>query len=238
MFTDECRIVLFTKDNPKINIIRLNEEDKKNIHSSEVNEKRTFNLPKFEISIMVAGGISKYGLSNLIFCSGTMNKFSYKQFLLFLKKDMDNLKEKFSLNNDLIFQQDNPSCHKSKETLEAIEVIFGENKIWWPANSPDLSPIETVWAILKQELSKTNNSSLNELKEHVLDIWCRFPVELCQKIVSEFDSKIRICQKEEGKIVSKALYKKYNKEEKKRMKNMIGLLSKLKNATELFIIIK
>ena len=39
---------------------------------------------------------------------------------------------------------------------------------------------------------------------------------MCQKIVSEFDSKIRICQKEEGKIVSKALYKKYNKEEKKK----------------------
>ena len=186
------------------------------MHSCEVNKKRTFSLPKFEISIMVAGGISQYGLSNLVFCSGTMNKFSYKQFLLFLKKDMDNLKEKYSLNKDLIFQKDNASCHKSKETLEAIEVIFGENKIWWPANSPDLSPIETVWAILKQELSKKINSSLNELRERVLDIWCRFPVELCQKIVSEFDSKIRICQKEEGKIVSKALYKKYNKEEKKK----------------------
>ena len=156
---------------------------------------------------MVAGGISQYGLSNLVFCSGTMNKFSYKQFLLFLKKDMDNLKEKYSLNKDLIFQKDNASCHKSKETLEAIEVIFGENKIWWPANSPDLSPIETVWAILKQELSKKNNSSLNELREHVLDIWCRFPVELCQKIVSEFDSKIRICQKEEGKIIWRFLKK-------------------------------
>ena len=60
-----------------------------------------------------------------------MNNFSYKQFLLFfiLKKDMDNLKDKFNLNKDLIFQQDNASCHKRKETLEAIEVIFGENKI-------------------------------------------------------------------------------------------------------------
>lgn len=29
MFTDECRIVLHLKANPKINIIRLNEEDKK-----------------------------------------------------------------------------------------------------------------------------------------------------------------------------------------------------------------
>ena len=218
MFTDECRIVLYSKANPKINIIRLNEEDRKNIHSYEVNEKRTFSQPKFEVSIMVAGGISEYGLSNLVFCSGTMNNFSYKQFLLFLKKDMDNLKEKNLLEKDLIFQQDNASCHKSKESLEAIEVLFGDNKIWWPANSPDLSPIETVWAILKRELSKTKNSNLNELREHVLDIWSKFPVELCKKIVGEFDSKIKICQKEEGKILTKTLYKKYAEETKLKNK--------------------
>ena len=77
----------------------------------------------------ISGGISQYGLSNLVFCSGTMYKFFYKQFLLFLKKDMNNLKEKLSSNKDLIFQQDNASCHKTKETLEVIEVIFEENKI-------------------------------------------------------------------------------------------------------------
>ena len=84
MFTDECIIVLYAKINPKINIIRLNQNDKKNIHSYEVNKKRTFFRPKFEISLMVAGGISKFGLSNLVFCSGTMNNFSYWQFLLFI----------------------------------------------------------------------------------------------------------------------------------------------------------
>ena len=67
MFTDECRIVLYSKANPKINIIRLNEEDKKNIQTFEVNKKRTFNSPKFEVSIMVAGGVSEYLLSNLVF---------------------------------------------------------------------------------------------------------------------------------------------------------------------------
>ena len=84
MFTDECRRVLYSKANPKINIIRLNEDDKKNIHSYEVNKKRTFNSPQFEVNVMVTGGISEFGLSNLVFCSGTMNNFSYKQFLLIL----------------------------------------------------------------------------------------------------------------------------------------------------------
>ena len=77
---------------------------------------------------MVAGGISEYELSNLVFCSCTMNNFSYKQFLLLLKKDMDKIKENFNLAKYLIFQQDNASCHKSKETLEVIEVMFGDNK--------------------------------------------------------------------------------------------------------------
>ena len=215
MFTDECNVVLFPRINPKINVIRLNDEDKKNIHTFEVNQKRTYFRPKYETSIMVAGGITKYGLSNLIFCSGTMNNFSYKQFLLFMKQDMDEIKKKYNLKNDLLFQQDNASCHKSRESLDAIDVIFGKNKIWWPANSPDLSPIETVWAIVKQELSKKKNANLEDLRNNLIDIWTRFPNELCEKIVGEFDDKIKICQQEEGKILNKMILNKYSNSKKK-----------------------
>lgn len=215
MFTDECRVVLYPKINPQINVIRLSKEDRQNIHTMEVNKKRTFYRPKFEVSLMIAGGISKYGLSNLVFCSGTQNSFSYRQFLLFIKDDMDKIKVKNNLTNDLLFQQDNASCHKSRDSMEAIEVIFGKNKLWWPANSPDLSPIETVWAILKQELSKRKNSNLEDLRNNILDIWTKFPKELCSKIVSEFDEKIIICQKEGGKILNKAMIKKYRKINKK-----------------------
>ena len=217
IFTDECRIVLFPKANPKINVIRLNENDRKNIHTYEVNKKKSFFRPKFETSLIIAGRITKYGLSNLVFCSGTMNKFSYKQFLVFLKQDIEEIKSKFNLKQDLLFQQDNASCHKSRESLEAIEIIFGKNQIWWPANSPDLSPIEVVWSILKQELSKRNNTNLDELRNNVIDIWARFPQELCENIIGEFDEKIRICQKEEGKILNKALVKQYKIKEGKTL---------------------
>ena len=213
IFTDECRVVLYPRVNPKINVIRLNDEDKKNIHSYEVNKKRTFYRPKFEVSLMIAGGITEYGLSNLVFCSGTMNNFSYKQFLLFLKKDMDQIKKEFKLDKDLLFQQDNASCHKSRKSLEAIEVIFGKNKIWWPANSPDLSPIETVWSILKQELMKRKNTCLDELRNNIIDIWSKFPNELCKKIIGEFEKKINLCKEVEGKILGKIKLKAENQKE-------------------------
>lgn len=53
---------------------------------------------------MVAGGICKDGLSNLVFCSGTMKNFSHKQFLIFLKRDMEQNKLKNNLQKDLLFQ--------------------------------------------------------------------------------------------------------------------------------------
>ena len=58
MFTDECRVVLYPKVNPQINVISLSEEYKKNLHTFEVNKKRTIYRPKFEISLMIAGGIT------------------------------------------------------------------------------------------------------------------------------------------------------------------------------------
>ena len=123
-------------------------------------KKRSNETPKFEKSIMIAGGIFKYWLSNLVFCSGTQNNFRYK-------------KEK------LIFQQDNATRHTPREPKAAIDILFGENTIEWPPNSPDLSPIKNVWATLKEKLSSWDIKNFDDLLENIMDIWVKFPVSLC-----------------------------------------------------------
>ena len=70
-FTDECRVVLFPKLNKQNNYIRYNKENRKSRWKPEIQNIRENETPKYEQSVMIAGGISKYGLSSLVFCSGT-----------------------------------------------------------------------------------------------------------------------------------------------------------------------
>ena len=104
-------------------------------------------------------------------------QFFLQTFFAIFKTRYGAIKKHCKLSKDLLLQQDKASCHKSREFLEAIEDLFVENKIWWSTNSPDISPIETVWAILMQELTKRSNKNLDELRDNILDIWAKFPNE-------------------------------------------------------------
>ncbi|POM69978.1 Transposase, partial [Phytophthora palmivora] len=52
---------------------------------------------------------------------------------------------------DFVYQQDNASIHTSKETME----FFKEQEVSvleWTAHSPDLNPIENLWALLARKV--------------------------------------------------------------------------------------
>ena len=48
---------------------------------------------------MVSGGISYYGLTNIIFVEGTMNDFAYGQALIFFKEDIEKINRKNNTNS-------------------------------------------------------------------------------------------------------------------------------------------
>lgn len=55
-----------------------------------------------------------------------------------------------------IFQQDGAPAHHARKTQDWCRGNFPGfwEKGTWPGNSPDLSPIENLWAIVKEELNK------------------------------------------------------------------------------------
>ena len=41
----------------------------------------------------------------------------------------------------------------------------------WPGNSPDLNPIENLWATMKQRLRGRDTSTVKKLTKEIEDIW-------------------------------------------------------------------
>ena len=63
-----------------------------------------------------------------------------------------------------LFQQDNAPCHSSASTRAFIR-DQGITLLDWPSNSPDLSPIEIVWSIVKRRIGRIPNKKTRPLEK-------------------------------------------------------------------------
>ena len=63
----------------------------------------------------------------------------------------------------------------------------------WPAQSPDLNPIEHLWGCLKRRLAEHENFPIGiyELWERVQVEWERIPVEECQKLIESMPRMVQ-----------------------------------------------
>ena len=113
---------------------------------------------------MVAAGLSRNGVGRLIFVTGTMTSFSYLQTLEYYKEDIN------QLGKNLYLQQDNAPCHVGKKCLDYIKTNFPNHLEFWPPNSPDLSPIEELWAIVEEKLNYYSFNSLDKLKRKLSNL--------------------------------------------------------------------
>lgn len=73
------------------------------------------------------------------------------------------------------FQQDGDGAHISKLTLKQLEDLGSEHNVHvmldWPPMSPDLSPIENLWALLDMKVEATHPTTLEQLRAHMRKAW-------------------------------------------------------------------
>lgn len=152
---------------------------------------------KFPASVMIWGCMSAQGVGKLHIIDGTVNAVRYIDIL----RDslMPSIEALITTENGYIFQQDGAACHTAKIVKEWM---FQNNipLLNWVSSSPDLSPIETLWHIMKKKLRASPARTVPELKEKLIQIWNSFTVEDCKKLVDTMPRRIQAVLKQKGDV--------------------------------------
>ena len=70
----------------------------------------------------------------------------------------------------------------------------------WPANSPDLNPIEHLWSYLKRRLAEYPEppASITELWQRAEKEWEAIPLSVCQKLIESMPGRVAVVLKAKG----------------------------------------
>ncbi|KAI6660736.1 Transposable element Tcb1 transposase [Oopsacas minuta] len=97
--------------------------------------------------------------------------------------------------SDFIFMQDGAPAHTTKMTQRWCRDSL--NEFWekgdWPGNSPNLNPIEHLWAILKERVNeKGQMTNRNQLIETVKLAWQAITPDILENLVGSMPNRVKV----------------------------------------------
>uniref|UniRef100_A0A3B4CCP3 Tc1-like transposase DDE domain-containing protein n=1 Tax=Pygocentrus nattereri TaxID=42514 RepID=A0A3B4CCP3_PYGNA len=127
-------------------------------------DESTFQIPA---SLMVWGCVSAHSMGNLHICEGTINA---ERYIKVLEQHMLPSKQRLFQGRPCSFQQDNAKPHSARVTTawlrsKRVQVLDR------PACSPDLSPTENVWHIMKHKKRQRRPRTVEQLKLYIKQEW-------------------------------------------------------------------
>ena len=72
----------------------------------------------------------------------------------------------------------------------------------WPAKSPDLSPIEQVWAYIKKQLEGQTFTSADQLFNAINNVWGNIPNNILHNLYSSFRARCQACIQNQGQSLN------------------------------------
>jgi hypothetical protein len=153
-------------------------------------QHRSTNSP----GIMFWGCISRQAYGPLHSVEGTMNGDVY---LDLLKRIV--VPEIEASPVPLVYQQDNAPCHKRRDVLTFL-ASQNFQTLEWPAQSPDLSPIEWIWNCIKQKMKarRPRPDTKAKIMAAILDIWDNLEEHTRVSTIDTFRGRLEECVARKG----------------------------------------
>ncbi len=177
MFSDESKFCIsFGNQGPRVWRKRVEAQNPRCLRSSV----------KFPQSVMVWGAMPSAGVGPLCFLKSKVNTAVYQEVLEhFMLPAADQLYG----DADFIFQQDLAPAHSAKTTSTWFK-DHGIPVLNWPANSPDLNPIENLWGIVKRKMRYARPNNAEELKATIRATWALITPEQCHRLIDSMPRRI------------------------------------------------
>ena len=112
-------------------------------------------------------------------------------------------------SNEWVLQQDGAKCHWTPLNKATIAQHRGNNVMSWPANSPDLSPIENIWCLIDAEIKLSGKYDLTKMKfpEYKAAVFAEWEnickPKLLRRLCGGMHTRMRECIALQGAKISK-----------------------------------
>jgi hypothetical protein len=152
---------------------------------------------KHDKKINVWGSFSRHGVGKIHLIKGIMDQHVYHGILVNQLKQSVQMLFPGQNNTEWIFQEDNDPKHTSKKCQGYIR-SQGINRMWWPAQSPDLNPIENLWAILNKEAADRKPQNDDDLFAALETAWYNIDRSILEKLVDSMPRRCALVIKSNG----------------------------------------
>ena len=146
-------------------------------------------------SVHVWAGIHFNGKTDLVVLQENVNQRTYRHTLATVC--LPHARRVYG--NNFLLQDDNAPAHRAR----AIEIFLqneGVQRLPWPANSPDMNPIEHAWDQLDRAIRRLDPtpSNFQEIGDALVNEWNNWPVVNVNSLLDSMPDRIMALENSRG----------------------------------------